>query len=78
MAEKIENVIIIVAGPAGLSAALYAGRANLNPLVLTGPTPGGQLALSINIENYPGFPEGVMVPNLRIYLRKAQKNLAQG
>lgn len=61
MAEEkiIEDIIILGTGPAGLSAALYAARADLNPLILTGTEIGGQAALTDRIENYPGFPEGV-------------------
>jgi len=57
--QKIESVIILGGGPAGFAAALYAARAELNPLVFTGIQPGGQAALTHTIENYPGFPEGV-------------------
>lgn len=57
--NKVEKMIIIGAGPAGLSAALYAARAELEPLVLTGMSLGGQASLTHMIENYPGFPEGV-------------------
>lgn len=57
--KKIESVIILGAGPAGLSAALYAARGALLPLVITGMQPGGQAALTHQIENYPGFPHGV-------------------
>ena len=58
-ANTIEDVIILGAGPAGLSAGLYAARADLNPLIFTGTQIGGQAALTDKIENYPGFPEGV-------------------
>ncbi len=57
--KNIEKVIILGSGPAGLSAAIYAARAELNPLLFTGAAVGGQAALTAVIENYPGFPEGV-------------------
>jgi len=57
--KKVEKMIILGAGPAGMSAALYAARAELNPLVLIGTELGGQASLTFTIENYPGFPDGV-------------------
>ncbi|HEX6908395.1 MAG TPA: thioredoxin-disulfide reductase [Terriglobales bacterium] len=70
MSQEIRDTVIIGAGCAGLTAAIYAGRANLKPLVLQGHEPGGQLSMTTLVENFPGFPEGIQGPELIENMKK--------
>ena len=68
--DEIENVVILGSGCAGLTAAVYAARAEFKPLLVEGASPGGQLATTTDVENYPGFPEAIMGPDLMERMKK--------
>src|SRR6266511_3411103 len=72
--SDVRDLIIVGGGPAGYTAALYAARANLNPLVIEGITFGGQLMITSDVENYPGYPEGVLGPAMmQDFRRQAER-----
>lgn len=75
MSDEVRNVIIVGSGPAGLTASIYAARANLAPMVIGGLSGGGQLSLTTQVDNFPGFEKGIDGPTLMLNMRKQAINL---